>query len=244
MISFSIDIILAAIAVIIIVAGWRKGVVKGILSLATSIVAAVVAYAFTPKLSALIYDNLILQKISSGIEQTVGSLAKSGDGYDFGKLISEMPEVFSNVLTKYGVSAESVEKLNSQMTETGEAALEKVSNFIASPVATVISNVISFILIFIVALIVLKLCAKIITAIFKAPILKNADRFAGLIFGIVNAAVVLWILSLVVSHGVSALGSVAPDWFGDKVVDNSLILKTFSHFNPLKVIDGVISYLG
>ncbi len=244
MISFSIDIILVVLAAIIIIAGWKKGIVKGLLSLATNLVAAFVAYAFTPKLSALIYGNFILQKISSGIEKTIGSLAKSGDGYDFTKLIEDMPDVFSNVLTKYGVSAESVEKFNGAMTETGEAALEKISNFIASPVASVISNVIAFIAIFIVAIIVLKLVAKIITAIFKAPILKTADRFAGLVFGCVNAVLVLWILSLVISHGVVALGSVAPDWFGQKVVDHSVILEFFASFNPLKFADGVISYLG
>lgn len=241
MLSFSIDIILVAVAAIIIIMGWRKGILKGVLSFATNIVAAVVAYAFTPKLSALIYDNYVLGRISAGIEKTVGSLAKRGDTYDFKALLEEMPDVFSNILTKYGVSEESVRSLTSKMTETGDAALEKVSEFIASPVSSIISNTVSFILIFAASLIILKLAAKLILLIFKAPVLKTADRFAGFILGCVNALFVIWILSIVFSYGVTAFGSVAPDWFGAKVVENSLLLEFFSKCNPFKLIDGIIS---
>lgn len=243
MVNFIIDIVLVAVAVIIIVRGWKNGAVKGILSFAVNIVAAVVAYAFTPKLAALIYDNWILQKISSGIEKTVGSLARSGDGYDFAKLIEEMPEVFSNMLTKYGVKSASLEEFASGLSETGEAALRKVSDFIASPVSTIISNALAFIVIFIVALIVLKLASKLIITLFKAPLLKTADRLAGLLLGCLNAVIILWIVSIVVSHGITALGSVAPSWFGEDVVERSVVLGFFAKYNPLKIIENVISFI-
>ena len=243
MVNFIIDIVLVAVAVIIIVRGWKNGAVKGILSFAINIVAAVAAYAFTPKLASIIYDNWILQKVSGSIETTVGSLAKSGDGYDFAKLIADMPEVFSNMLTKYGVKSSALEEFTSRMSETGEAALSKVADFIASPVSTIISNALAFIVIFIVALVVLKLAAKLIAALFKAPLLRTADRLAGLLLGCLNAGIILWIVSIVVSHGITALGSVAPSWFGEQVVERSVILGFFAEYNPLKIIDHVISFI-
>lgn len=244
MVSFIVDILLAVTAAVIIIFGWKNGVVKGIISFAVNIVSLIVAYAFTPMLSAIIYDNFILQKISSGIEKTVASLAKSGDGYDIPKLAADMPDVLSGMLSKYRIENSSFSDFASKLTESGDAALRKVSDFIASPISTIISNVVSFIIIFFVALIILKLATLLIIALFKAPVLKTADRLAGFILGVVNALIVLWILSFIISHGITALGSIAPDHFGAEVVERSVILHFFSSYNPLGILKNVISSVG
>ena len=243
MTGFIIDIILVVAAFFIIRAGWKNGVIKSILSFATTIVAAIVAYAFTPKLSAYFYNNWMLQKVSGGIEKTVGSLAKSGDGYDFPKLISDMPEVFSNMLEKYSVKSDSLQNFTDNLKDTGDAALKKVSDFIASPVSTIISNVLAFIIIFLGALIVLKIVSRLILLLFKAPVLNGADKFAGLILGCFNALVMLWVLSKVLSFGVGALGSVAPSWFGEEAVRRSAVMRIFASYNPFTILENVINYV-
>lgn len=242
--NFLIDIFLAAVAVLIIIAGYRNGFVKSVLSLATTIVALVVACAFTPYLSDAICDGFLLEKVSGGIESTVASVAKSGDGYDFDALFTDTPEIMTQVLERYGVSEDSLEKFVSDMTETGSEAVSRVSTFIATPVVREISSVASFIVIFLVSYIILKIVSRLIELLFKAPVLKGADRLAGIIFGVVNAAIVLWALSLVISLGVVALGSVAPGWFGEDVLENSYIMKIFSKYNPIGIIKNVVAYKG
>lgn len=240
--SFVLDIILLGIAIFIIVMGSIKGVVKSVLSLATIIVALVVSCAFTPMLSQAVTEGFLLEKVSSGIESTVGSVTKNGDSYDFSGLFENMPEVMSQVLDRYGVSEESFEKFVSGMTETGSEAVEKASMYIATPVVTQISNAASFVVIFLVSFLVLKLVSKLIELIFKAPVLKTADKVAGGIFGVINAFIVLWALSIVISLGVTSLGSVAPGWFGEDVVENSFILKIFATYNPIGIIGKIVAF--
>ena len=163
-------------------------------------------------------------------------------GYDFDALFTDTPEIMTQVLERYGVSEDSLEKFVSDMTETGSEAVSRVSTFIATPVVREISSVASFIVIFLVSYIILKIVSRLIELLFKAPVLKGADRLAGIIFGVVNAAIVLWALSLVISLGVVALGSVAPGWFGEDVLENSYIMKIFSKYNPIGIIKNVVAY--
>ncbi len=234
--SIIVDILLIVIAVSALIAGYKSGFVKTILSFARSIVAVIVAYAFTPYLSQIFYDSFILKKIADGIEKTVGSLAKTSDGYDFSKLLEDAPKVLSQMLEKYGVTMDSLGEHVNGMSQTGEGAVRNVAEFISAPVATIISNSLAFIIIFLVAFFVLWLLSKLIELIFKAPILKTADKLGGLALGAVNALIILWVVSIVVSYGVTALGAVAPEWFGASVVDNSILLKFFSKINPLQLI--------
>lgn len=240
--SIIIDILLVVIAVSTVVTGYKNGLVKSVLSFVRSVVAALVAYAFTPYLAPMFYDSFILKKIADGIEKTVASLAKTSEGYDFVGLIEEAPKVLSQMLEKYGVSIESLNEHVSGMTETGDVAVRSISEFISAPVATVISNSLAFIIIFAAAFLVLLVVSKLIELIFKAPLLKTADKLGGLVLGAVNAAVVLWVLSIVISYAVTALGAVAPEWFGANVVEDSIILQFFSKINPLQIIKNVVDY--
>ncbi len=235
-----IDILLIVIAVAAVIAGYKNGFVKTVLAFARSIVAAIVAYAFTPYLSSVIYNGFMLGKIADGIEKTVGSLAKTSDGYNFAKLIEESPKVLTQMLEKYGITVESLGTHVDGMSETGESAVRSVAEFISAPIANTISNVLAFIVIFAVAFVVLLIVSKLIELVFKAPVLKTADHIGGIVLGAVNALVILWVISIVVSYGVTALGAVAPDWFGETVVDNTFILKFFSKLNPLQIIKTII----
>lgn len=240
--GFIIDIILLAVAVLIIVMAVKKGFVKSILSLATSIVALVVACAFTPYLSQTVTEGFLLEKVSSGIESTVGSVTRVGDGYDFSGLFENTPDVMVQVLDRYGVSEESLENFVTGMTETGAEGVEKISMFIATPVVTQVANAAAFVIIFLAAFIILKIVSKLIELLFKAPVLKTADKAAGIILGVINAFLVLWVLSLAISLGVTALGSVSPGWFGESVIENSIILKIFAEYNPIKIISKIIAF--
>lgn len=240
--SIIIDFILIIIGVSAVITGYKNGLMKTVLSFARSIVALIVAYAFTPYLSSVFYDSFILGRIADGIEKTVDSLSLNGGEYDFQKLLEDAPKVLSQMLDKYDVSFESLNTFVSGMTETGEAAVRQISEFISSPVATVISNALAFIIIYAVVYFALFIVSKLIEAIFKAPILKTADKVGGLALGVVNGLFVLWVLSMVLSFAVTALGSVAPDWFGASVVENSFVFQFFSKINPLQILSNVVEH--
>lgn len=239
-----IDIALVAVAVLIIRSGYKNGIVKGIFNLASVAVSAVLAFAFSPGLARVIYDRFVIGRISEGVGSTVASLSKTSDGYDISKLFSEASEVFTSMLQKYSVDEGALKNAADTIGETGEAAVEKISEFIAAPTATVVSNVAAFIIVFIAAFILLKILSAIIASVFKAPVLRSADRLAGIIVGAVCAFAVVWILSSAIALGLDAMGAVAPKWFGSDVVDRSLILRFFSRCDPFSLVKNALSYKG
>ncbi len=237
--NIAIDVVLVAIAGLIIFKCWRNGLVKSVIGLVCDVVALIVAYALTPPVASFFNNSIFLDKIASGIDSTVRSAATTQAGVDVANFLAKIPETLEGTLEKYRVGDDALKGFVSGLSNTGDDAVKKVSEFIAKPTSSIISNALAFILIFVLSLIILRLVSKLIIVLFKAPIIKTVDRTAGIILGVVNALFVLWVLSLVISAGVTALGSYIPNWFADTVED-SVILKFFANYNPISIIKGVL----
>lgn len=237
--SIAIDLILIVVAAFIIIRGWKNGFVKSVIGLVCNVAAAFVAYALTPALASFLCKSVFLDKIASGIDATVRSAASTPVGADVSQFLSKIPETLEGTLSKYNVGDDALKGFVAGLSDTGEGAVKKVSEFIAKPTSWILSNAIAFIVLFIVALVILRLVSKLILVLFKAPIIKTADRTAGLILGIITALFVLWVLSLAISAGATALGSYIPKWFGD-TVENSIILKFFAEHNPISIIKDLL----
>ena len=238
--NFVFDLILIAIAAFI---GWRRGLVRSVIGLVCDAVAIVVAYALTPTVAGFFCNSVLLDKISAGIDATVRSAASTSAGTDVSQFLSKIPETLAGMLEKFNITGESFQGFIKGLKSTGDDAVKEVSDFIAKPTAHIISNALAFILIFVVALILLRLISKLILILFKAPVIRTADKTAGLIFGIVNALIVVWVLSLAISAGVNALGSCVPSWFED-TVNNSMVLKFLAKYNPITIVNKVLERVG
>ncbi len=241
--NFALDIVLIAIAAFIIIKGYKNGLVKSIINLVCDVAAVVVAYALTPTVAAFLCKSTVLDKISAGIDSTVRSAAATSAGTDVSAFLSSIPGTLEGTLEKYNVNDEALRGFVKGLSDTGESAVKSVSEFIAKPTAWILSNTLAFIGLFIVALIVLKLASKLILLIFKAPIIKTADKAAGAALGALNALIVLWVLSLAISIAVGSLGSIIPGWFED-TVENSIILKFFASYNPITIIRKLLERIG
>ena len=239
----AIDLILVALAAFIIIRCWRRGLVKSVIGFVCNVVALVAAYALTPLVSDFLCSHVFLDRISSGIDSTVRSAASTPVGTDVSTFLSKIPETLAGTLEKFNVEGDSLKGFISGLKDTGDAAVEKVSDFIAKPTSQIISNTLAFILLFVVILIILRLLSKLIIVLFKAPVVSTVDRIAGLALGVVNALFILWVVSLVVNVALGALGPYIPTWFGD-TAEKSVIMKFFAKYNPISVISGVLEKIG
>ena len=244
MIGIVIDVIILIICVIIVIRGVRAGFIKSVMGLLKGIVAFIAAYAFTPYLGAFIRDKFILPPMSGNIADTIRSVVQDTDGVSgVSKLISEARDSVNSVgtiLERYGVTAKEAADAASTA-PTKEAAVNAAADTIASPVAGIISNCIAFILIFVVVFLVLVLLTHILDSIFHLPVLNTANKVLGLVFGILEALVFAYVLSNVAGFALRALESVAPNVFGQKVIDGSFIMRFFIKIDLLKLISGVLS---
>ena len=77
--------------------------------------------------------------------------------------------------------------------------------------------------------------------LFRLPVLKTANTFLGLLFGIAEAGLVVFVLASVLSVLVTGLGSIDPTLFGADVVENTTICKKLLEYNVLTKITDVLS---
>ncbi len=239
MISFAVDALLIIICLFVIFISVKRGFVRTILSLVSAVAAVLLSVVFTPTVSDFLYNKFVLKTITDGIAATVESLVTDGTSRGIAEMFETMPEALSEILGRYGITDGMKEELIASA-NAGEATVQSISESIASPVATMISNVIAFVAVFIVSIIVLKIIILIIDVVFKLPGLDSVNKGAGLILGIILAAVVLFVYSESAVQLVNALGALSPDIFGEKVIEDTIIVKFFSEHNIFVMVRDVI----
>ncbi len=239
MVSFVIDAILIIICIVVITLSFKRGFVKTVLSLVSSIAAVLISVVFTPTVSRMLYDKFMLSAITKGIRSTVNSLSSSDTSEAIAEMLETMPEALSDMLERYKIDAKTVEGLL-ESAKAGDASVQSISESIASPIASTISNVVAFAGCFIVALIILKILILIIDTVFKLPILNSVNKGAGLLLGAAIAVVIIFVYSESAVQLVNALGAVSPEIFGEKVISDTIIVKFFSEHNIFIMIRDVI----
>ena len=238
--SFLLDTFLIVICLAVIVLSAKRGFVRSLMGLISKLVALFVAYTFTPALANFIKTRFIMTPVVEKISTTLKSYVISNGEYDFSKL-KEMPQTLSELLARYNVSPETVQSKVDQLQTTGDEALTSVARTIADPVVTVISTAAAFILIFVAACLVLWIVTAIVDSVFKRPVRRTANTVLGVVFGVAAAVLILFVYSSVMSSLITSLGSISTDWFGESVVDQTVIVKFFAKHDVLEVVQKIIS---
>lgn len=239
MVSFILDAFLIIICFFVIAVSIKRGFVKTILSLLSSIAAILLSIVFTPTVAGFIYDKFMLRSLTSGIMSTIKSLAGTGSSESLAEMLETMPEALSDIITRYNVSDATVSSLI-ESAVNGNADARSVSEAIASPIASSISTVIGFVFCFVVSLVVLKIVIAIVDGIFKFPVLNSVNKLAGVLLGIALAVVIIFVYTEAAVHLITSLGAVSPELFGEKVIDDTVIVKFFSEHNIFGIINSVI----
>ena len=83
-------------------------------------------------------------------------------------------------------------------------------------------------------ILVLALLTSLLDLIFKMPALRGANMFFGFVFGAGEAFIVTFLLAMLLSTLVSALGAIDPSLFGADVVENARICSFLLEHNLLQ----------
>ena len=242
--SLFLDVILIAVMIVCVWYGNKNGFFKSIMNLISGIVSVLVAYTFSPALSAFLIEKFFLDSISSGITDAFASAAKAtvdeaGNAvYDFAKML-ENPQIIT-IARRYGVEEGGLEKMVNSAGEASYEAIENIAVSVADSVATVISDVCAFAGVFILAAIVLKIFTSIIGGIFKLPVLKTMDKGLGTVSGVIGALFFAWIISVVLAAVIPALITVAPGVVTEHTFNNTILIKFFAEHSPLDVFSGIV----
>lgn len=216
--SIIIDAIILGILVLCIALGYRKGLTGSLLKIVSFVLALVIAFVLFKPVSNFIIDKTDWDE---NLEQGIRDTILSGDKQEE-KVSEEENQNMPSVMLDY---------INKTVENAGNEAKEAVADATARQVAVMIINAGVWFALFLVARIILifvKGLTKIITSL---PIIKQFDKLGGIIYGLVEAFVVIYAILAVLSFispvvsGTGILDAVQKSFIGSVMYNNNLLLK-------------------
>ncbi len=237
--SFLLDIFFVLIFAIIVIFSVERGFVRSVWSTVTVVGAFIAAYIFGPLLGNWICDTFILNSVTEYAFEVVERLISEQSGqYNLSQLFETLPEEFVQLIENCGADIDQLASDFSAALTIPKEGLYGFAESVALPISKTISNAIGVILIFIVATISLCLIGYLVKAIVKLPLIHQVNGFLGLILGIIEGFVIVWVLCV-------AIGIFAERGFMDpasvKVIDSltdgSYIFRFFCNLSPVNFIN-------
>jgi len=188
------DGIVAAIVLIFVLVGVKKGFIKSVLSFFGTIVALIVAFIFCKQFAGILDDKFsLLSKLAGIVENTLDNNSKFAIELSAGA-IQESLEA-ANIP---GFIVSLIMQLPVVINNTYPAGTT-VATLVAPVIANYILLLISFLGLFIIFKIVLIILKLFADSIKKVKIIDVVDKLLGLVVGVIEATIVIYISLTVIS---------------------------------------------
>ncbi|MCH5170414.1 MAG: CvpA family protein [Oscillospiraceae bacterium] len=196
-----LDIILAGIFIVLVIAAAKKGFVLTVLEVVAIVAALFCASYISEPVSQGAYDTFLKDNIVENIDSAINE--KTGSG-DLGVVaIDSIPDYVFTFAECAGIDTNKV-KANISTTISGAIQNGKTAdigkkveeNFIR-PIAVPAIRIIVFFILFVILLVVFRLLAKAVSKIIRLPLVKNVDTVLGALLGALRGLAVLIIISTV-----------------------------------------------
>ncbi len=221
--------ILIAVAGIVAVFGWlglRKGFIKMVFSLVSTIAALLIAVIFSPVAAGIMKNN---EKVVGFFDEKISAFldfsseeAKVTEESEQKSLIDRLPlpESIKEVLEK-----------NNTADNYLSMQAEDFEQYVCRQITNVIINAIAFVGMLLLAAIALALICSALNLLARLPLLHQINTIAGLGAGIAEGVLVVWILFVVLTmftgseFGQEAMKMIAENPLLDFLYKNNLVSK-------------------
>ena len=221
--------ILILVIGIIGVFGWlglKKGLIKMVFSLASTIIALLVAMLFSPVVADMMKGNEAIvsffdEKIESIVDFSQEEAEEETENKQESLIASlPLPETFKESLLENNTAENYV-----------SMQAENFKQYVCRQITNVIINAIAFVITLIIAIIALAILCKTLDLLAKLPVLRQINSVAGLAAGIAEGLLIVWVLFAVLTmfagsaFGKDALAMIAENPLLDFLYKNNLISK-------------------
>lgn len=193
-----IDIVILVILGVSMIYGVYRGFVHTLLSVACCLLSVLIAFAFGPRLSAIVSNS---KGVSSTLATYTDAVARVGD-YDLAAAnVSQLSDSLVNQVLENVSLPQSIQNiLRSNLSNQAFAGtgLSTVNDYVSNTVVAVAINILCFLACFALSYVVLSLLLSLIQHVFRLPLLRQLDWLAGGAFGLMRGALLLYALFLVV----------------------------------------------
>lgn len=201
--QYVIDALYVVLAVITVVVFTKRGFIESVFRSGRMIAAAILAYFFGPRLSAVIYERWIYQGITGWVTEKIEDVLQStAEAVNVDGMIESLP-----FLVKQLIDADAIKEKYSVEGSSIEAIAADFSANVSQPLSSLLSNLIAYTVIFLVSLLALWIVFKILDGIFKLPVLNAINKTLGFILGVVAAGLLMAAFTYVLGILVGIFGS-------------------------------------
>lgn len=208
-----VDIVILAILALCVVLGYRKGLTKCLINVLAFLIAIVIAAMLFKPASAIVRAN-------SEVDENIQS-----------SIVSVFEQEEKDKKDENEKSSPIVEYLTEKAKDATEEKKKEIVNNAAKELAIKIVDVLSFIGIFIIVRILLIFVKALADLITKLPIIKQCDKIGGIVYGVLQALVIIFIaLALItfistVINKYELLNLVNQSYVGSILNNNNILLK-------------------
>lgn len=207
-----VDLVILAIIIICVIMGYIKGLTGVLIKIISFILSIIIAFIlFIPA------SNLVINKTQ--IDETI---AQSVRGVILGNSDSQkVEENMPSTITEY---------IQGQAENVADSAKESVAEATAVGVSETIVKAAVWIILFIVARILLILLKFVTSLIAKLPVIKQCDKIGGVVYGLLEGLVIVYILLAIISlvspmmNGTLA-NMIDNSYLGSAMYNNNILLK-------------------
>ena len=200
--------------------GMKKGVIRIVLSLVSLIVTAILVCMLTPVVTSALQEHTTLYD----------SVYTAVDDYFEEKGVFNLPDS-SQVIEELPVPAvirTAIEEHNT-LDQYAELGVSSFRAYVTTYVANVIFNAIVFVITFIIVFVIVKVLTGALNLIGKLPVIKEANKLAGLAVGFLEGLVIVWVF-------LAFATMLAGTGFGSEVlasINDSFLLSLLYNTDPL-----------
>lgn len=232
-----LDLTVVVIIAIMMLAGYKRGLVNSVIDFAGVIVAAVAA-SFIASLAAVsIYDNFIMNKVIESAESAFAAIpSQATAAQQAEKILSSLPDYAVNALSFSGIDANA---LSSKIASSNVAVPQLIESLVR-PTAVRLVSTISTIILFVIFTVLIAFLAKFLTKAVNAVGLSVINRIGGAAFGAVKAVILIMVLTLILYFIMMLLPSDTVNEMNDAIEHSYL----YSGIYKLNFLNKIIAIFG
>ena len=171
---------------------WRKGFIMACFSFLPTWVALFASYKIYPAMSKYLRTTRLFDSMKDGIYQSLHleNIVTEQTWSTQNDLIQQMnlPEFLKNALLE-----------NNNTVVYDILNVDKIQDYISGFLANIGINILSILIAFLVVYIGLKLILKALDLVAKLPVLSAFNKLGGLVVGLAQGVVVIWIIGFVLT---------------------------------------------
>lgn len=214
-------VVVAAVFLLFALQGYHRGLIKSILSFFSLVITLVFVSFLSPYISNFFIEHT---SVYESVKETCEEVMKPDE--DGGSGSSNLPAFLQDTMAETG---------GSELLVQGE---DIFYDYAGGYLAKLIINAVAYVISFSILLIILKNIMSVLNIISKLPVINGINKLAGLLLGLVQGLLIVWIGFLVITiFSNQGLGRTCYLYIND-----SAILTLLYECNPiLKLILGFIS---